>query len=463
MVTKDIVFINKKSNIAIATLWTKKESIIQKLKNKNKVNVAGTLYSTYGINYLLHTLASNPQIDTIILFGADLSGVGDVLKSVFENKALGEVRLIWSINEIGNVLETVKIVDLRDAYNRSEWQRLEETVEKFYNPRGPVRPLINLELKEMVADSWPLPVSGFFIHEISPFRAWLKAIYAVMKFGNVKECEYGERQKQILNLVITLNFYGREIIFEEEFFKYISEEMFTEHYRSIVDFSKYKGVTYTYGERLFAHPFAGNQYGMFIEKLRKCPETRRALAVLWHHKEDIENENPPCIVIIQGDVTGQYYNHTVYIRSNDMYTAWPINVYGQVRLAEKIAKELGLKIGTITTISSSAHVYEHDWDNAWNLLHEHYDKLVEFVPDSRGSYILYLSGSELVVEHRTPEGLKANELRLKSFRDYYVLKRESLYLTPEHAFYLGWESRKALERLSKKEKYVQDDDFQPSR
>ncbi|OYT28371.1 MAG: hypothetical protein B6U95_04125 [Thermofilum sp. ex4484_82] len=88
VVTKDIVFINKKSNIAIATLWTKKESIIQKLKNKNKVNVAGTLYSTYGINYLLHTLASNPQIDTIILFGADLSGVGDVLKSLFKNKAL---------------------------------------------------------------------------------------------------------------------------------------------------------------------------------------------------------------------------------------------------------------------------------------------------------------------------------------------------------------------------------------
>lgn len=58
MIDKDVIFINDKSNIALCTLWSKKEHIFNKipLDHRNKVNSIGTLYTINGINYVLQTL-----------------------------------------------------------------------------------------------------------------------------------------------------------------------------------------------------------------------------------------------------------------------------------------------------------------------------------------------------------------------------------------------------------------------
>ena len=85
---KDISIINQKSNIAISTLWTKKESLLQSLPEnlKKRIGIIGTTYTSYGINYILETLAENPQINTLILYGSDLSSSGDALYKVFGEK-----------------------------------------------------------------------------------------------------------------------------------------------------------------------------------------------------------------------------------------------------------------------------------------------------------------------------------------------------------------------------------------
>ena len=458
---KDVVFLNEKSNIAIVSLWTKKEVILDKIKfYRDKVHAIGTLYTSYGINYLLHTLGERPSIDTLILYGSDLSGSGTMLSKLFKNlQNVKGLKLLWNLEKIKPILETTRIVDLREAYKNGDWKILKETIDKLYNPGRNVRPILRLELIEIKAESWDPPISGLAINETSLFKAWLKAVYAVMSFGSVKESEYREKQKQLLNLVVSLNFYGKHYEAEREFFQYIPEHMFEEHARSLVNSYKPEHITYTYGERLNAHPLGGNQLRKIVEKLKNDPSTRRAIAVLWHHSIDMESKDPPCIITIQGDVTGEYYNHTVYIRSNDMFSAWPLNMYGQIRLAEKIALELGLKVGIVTTISCSAHIYQHDWNNAWNLIHENYDRLAEFTPDPRGNYLIYLENSGVVVEHRAFDGSKAGELKLKSPKDYRALKAKALLLSPDHAFYLGWETRKALEKFSRREKYVQDEDI----
>jgi len=71
MLEKDILMINPKSNISIATLWAKKDFIFNSLPEnvKNKINIIGTLYTVNGTKYLIQTLGENPQINKIILYG----------------------------------------------------------------------------------------------------------------------------------------------------------------------------------------------------------------------------------------------------------------------------------------------------------------------------------------------------------------------------------------------------------
>lgn len=81
MVQKDILLINKDSNIAISTLWTKKEAILNMLPEniKNKIGIIGTTYTFFGIHYMIETLGKNPQINTLVLYGADLSISGKTI------------------------------------------------------------------------------------------------------------------------------------------------------------------------------------------------------------------------------------------------------------------------------------------------------------------------------------------------------------------------------------------------
>jgi thymidylate synthase len=59
-----------------------------------------------------------------------------------------------------------------------------------------------------------------------------------------------------------------------------------------------------------------------------------------------------------------FLDTSVMIRSNDMYGAWPANVYALGELLTYVSEKTGLKAGTITTLSVNAHIYRHDWEKA---------------------------------------------------------------------------------------------------
>jgi len=431
MVKKDVLIINPKGFIAICTLWSRKEQVLRLIPEvyRGKVWGIGTLYSVYGINYLIHTLAWNPQISYLVLYGSDLGGAGEALVELFRGGKPPALKLMWSLDEVREVLKGVEVVDLREEYVKGYKNSLVEFLAKA-EPRG-VRAKVELELMEARVNGWPLPVSGVTISETSIFAAWVKVLYAVLRYGYLKWSEYGEKQKELLNVVVALNVLGSPVEYEK-LFQYVPEEVFKKHVDSLFSGKKERGVEYTYGERLRKHSLGGDQIRYIVEKLRANSSTRRAIAVTWYHAVDMESENPPCIVLIQGCVMGDYYNHTVFIRSNDMYAGWPVNVYGQVRLAEHIASQLGLKVGVVTTISSSAHIYEHDWERAKKVVGENEWVFKRFVPDPRGNFLF--NGD--VVEHRAPTGELVERIELGGDK-YLKLKKRAMLLQPDHAFWLG--------------------------
>ena len=440
----DIKIMNPSSNIAICTLWAKKELVLKALRETQKmVNIIGTLYTVYGINYLLKTLAKHGKIDTLIVFGPDLSGSGKALITLFKEERVPKgLRLIWEWDKVKKIVNTVKMIDLRHAYGSKEGIRvLKETIkENFRHMERSVRDEEDWKLEEVKLRSFPVPLAGFYIHDGDLFYLWFKAVYLVMKYGFLKESEYGEIQKEVIGLLSVLEVYDRikdvnNII--TKFSEVMNPEGFKKHVDSLLNAKDCEKVSYTYGNRLFSNDVYGDQIKYIIDKLGERPMSRRAIATLWL-PSDRESDTPPCLVLVQGLISGNYYHHITVFRSHDIFGAWPLNAYGQLILAMKIAEGLskklrrGIKIGDLVIFSISAHIYEHDWMRAEEFIQKYKDRVkVRFVPDLRGNIIF----SEGRVEHRVESGEILNVYE----ENYDELKFEAGFLSADHAFWLGYE------------------------
>ncbi len=142
------------------------------------------------------------------------------------------------------------------------------------------------------------------------------------------------------------------------------------------------GHTYTYPNRLFDYPdftggtddawyFGGDGDGSgrdqiqasIIDRLAKQPNSRRAVAITWFPLFDIESHEPPCVDIVQVFIRSNQVHLVSYIRSNDMLEAWACDVWGLANLLMYVVNGINTKAGTayevgsITTISASAHIY----------------------------------------------------------------------------------------------------------
>ncbi|MEM5831514.1 MAG: thymidylate synthase [Candidatus Aenigmatarchaeota archaeon] len=464
---KDIVIINEKSNIAISTLWLKKEVLLSKIPDefKNKICIIGTTYTNYGVNFILQTLGEFNNIDTLILYGPDLSSSGSAIENVFGKKILDSA-VLFNKKSIEGIIKSVKLIDLRKEFENNNIKALLNAIEKNFNIRKNHRKKFKLIINEKIElDSWPIPLSGHFIYDNkSIFRAWVKILDLILKYGSLKLTEYEEPQKEYLNVVVTLGLYGNNYELESEFFEFINKKEFENHVNEVINPKKPFGVEYTYGERIFKHRFGKNQLKYLINKLSKHPYSRRALIISWDHEIDKSSKNPPCIIGIQGTITDNFYNHTVFIRSNDMFRGWPVNFLAQIELAKKIVNEINkkaktdLSIGCVTSISTSAHIYKHDWLNAYKVLEKYSYKTKEFIEDPKGNFLIYYSNNKIVVEQREPKSMRlVSKVKSNEFSDIYNhFKNGNMFTLASHAFYLGKEIKTAFEKLSKKERYIQD-------
>ncbi len=457
MVKKDIQIINPKSNIAVCTLWSKKESILKKIGEDSKyINIIGTLYTSYGVNHLLQTLGEHNEVNTLIVYGSDRSSSGDTLVDVFS-----QIKGIeFSKKEIEEIINSVKVIDLREAYKRNDIHSLKNILRASFQKEGIYRKKIKLEIREKNVESFPYPISGFSLYDTSIFRLWVKILNQISKYGFEKPSEYKEPQLEVLNLTAVLGVYGNEYELEKDFFKYIKKEEFEKHVKDLLSGDKPDDVEYTYGYRLFSHGIAGNQIERMILRLSKKPYTRRAISIVIDPRSDFDSEYPPCIGVVQGIISGDYFNSIAYIRSNDMFRGWPVNMYGQYKLAEYIVKRINeeagteYKIGTVATHSFSAHVYKHDWMSMEKVISENKGVFSLFNKDPKGNFIIYHEGDGVVIEFRTDEYL-VEKKKFFNFSDAYNYIR-SFNLMPEHSVYLGKELWRAFDAKKRKEEYEQD-------
>jgi thymidylate synthase len=196
----------------------------------------------------------------------------------------------------------------------------------------------------------------------NPVDGWVRIVRKIMDSGMKRTDERGSETRWLENAIIHIEDPFVERVSDEYPF---SEPVLKEKYATQLLNPDRMDFDYTYGERLNAWGVEQvNQIEYVITKLRDSPNSRRAVATTWDPRKDTTVDEVPCLNHFVFMTREGRLDLSVMIRSNDMYGAWPANVYALGELLDYVSKKTGLERGTITTMSVNAHIYKHDWERA---------------------------------------------------------------------------------------------------
>ncbi len=128
------------------------------------------------------------------------------------------------------------------------------------------------------------------------------------------------------------------------------------------DFSEYY---YNYGKRAFYMDKVNQIDDYVIPLLKNDPTSKRGIVVFYSPKRDTlpVRKETPGMVMINFIVRNHKLCSSVLIRSNDMFHGWPGNVAQAFFLTQYVATALNYPVGSITTMSISAHIFEEQFDD----------------------------------------------------------------------------------------------------
>ncbi|GIU69487.1 MAG: thymidylate synthase [Candidatus Woesearchaeota archaeon] len=219
------------------------------------------------------------------------------------------------------------------------------------------------------------------IHEQFVYNAWIKSLKYILDNGT----DFIDRDKrncrEILNLVIIIDNP------EEDYEKPIDEmQNFDWIYPSkeelesiMLHKENMSGYDYSYGPRIFNFRGVDQINNFIIPLLKSDPTSRRAVISLFDPSTDsnVMSKNIPSLLYIYFKIKNEKLDLTCSIRSNDLFIGWPGNIYQIVLLQRYVSHLLGIKTGSLTTISGSAHIF-----------HEHFEIIEELLKRKNSQNIL---------------------------------------------------------------------------
>jgi thymidylate synthase len=440
--------------IGIICGWTKKEHVAEKISDDNKKKIAaiGQLYSKEGINYIIRNIYLNPLLTKIIVTGNDLSGSLKFFQEfIFDNKNRHVLHQEMPIDKIEAFCTWFKDNTFFVAESELDNYLLNLTVPDKNWLAGPEE-FPDQAQRENI--DFPSEEIGFRLEDKKIADLWLKVLDRILKFGVNKMSQYAEMQRELINITTVINDEDPENSFLPEYL-YFTKQDLENYYPQLMTDHIFEGVEYTYGSRL--RNFNGiNQVQAIIDDLKANNYSRRAIGFTWDVMKDTGNPKSPCINLINALVQGNKVYLTTYIRSNDMYRAWPQNAFALRKVQKEIADALGLKLGKLCIISNSAHIYERDFLAAAEMVAKNKSQ-TECIQDPRGSFVISVENDKLIASHFSPEGQfiqKFEGLTAKEIHNQIFTFTSDIL----HAFYLGRELMRAEISLKKNIPYIQDQD-----
>lgn len=444
---------NAASAVGVCTLWTPRGHIANALAPCGYAAV-GNLYSREGIGLLVRNVLASPTLRHLVVGGADLSGTGRELCLLLkEGSAACPIDPALPAEAVEDFRRTVILHDFR---GERDPRHIRDVVAGIHRTARAVRLPKLYSRREPQVDVYPFETGGLVLRGASVARTWLRALTDIIRFGQVTPTEYGSRQRELLNLLMVVEHEDPD---EPDLPPWlpVSREVIEQYARQALEHTSDQGLSYTYGNRLRAHHGQDQLDGMAAE-LERCGHSRRAVAVLWDPEQDRLSSQPPCLVSIQARLQDDSLHLMAHLRSSDVCRAWPLNAFALLRMQRLLARRLGVeRLGPVTTLAGSAHVYEESWPAVDKLIKEQSrtESGPRFQRDPRGSFAIRLVPPVIEVEHFSPDGRRIGRYVSESAEQLqrHIAPFVSL---PSHALYLGRQLTLAELCLHTRRPYVQD-------
>ncbi|MBI5065646.1 thymidylate synthase [Candidatus Woesearchaeota archaeon] len=107
-----------------------------------------------------------------------------------------------------------------------------------------------------------------------------------------------------------------------------------------------------------------DQLEQMVQKLKKNPADRRNLVSAWNPEQINQMALPPCHLLYQVLVQDDKLDLIWYQRSVDTMLGLPFNIASYATLLHLLAKETGLKEGTLTGFLGDTHIYVNHLEQA---------------------------------------------------------------------------------------------------
>lgn len=450
---------NPASGIGVCCLWSSKHRL-QSILDASQYAVIGNLYSRAGINPMLRNILFNPTIRHLVLTGKSLTDSDEALLCFFEKGVDASRRIIGSggqierdlpLEALNEVRQNVRLIDLRGERDLAEvFPRLAKELPElppFAEPR-------QFPKSPPEAHSFPSEFAGFTIRRRTIYDAWTEIIWAVMTLGRTSSTDYGLHQKELLALMSVIEDPTASLGKVPHWSPFTSEDV-ERYIETFFNPERTNEVSYNYGYRLQTY-WGENQIESLVAELRRSSFSRRAVASLWNPVEDSKSGDPPCLTTIQATVRDGQLNLIGFIRSNDMFRAYPINAAALGTLQARLAQRLGgVTVGALSVLSYSAHIYSDCWDACQLAMADAAKQRRRFEQDHRGSFVFRIANGFLAADHYSPEGDLVQTFTAKSEKELNDLILPFVGRT-DHGMYLAREIARLAKAYESEEAYEQD-------
>lgn len=448
-------------SVGVVTLWTERDVIKDSLEKKDYAAI-GNLYSPAGINHMMRNILANPSIRHLIMWGADMSGSGSSLRNFMEKginndyeivDAPGQIETEIPKDAIEDFRKNVELIDLRGKPK----EEVVAAVKKFKKEK-PFREKPGVfPASEKKVTTWPSEQVSFRIEGATVAQTWLKVLNMVSKYGRVKSTRYASTNelREILNLNAIVTDEDPENEYFPEYLPFTTTEL-KAYYPEWMTARRIPGTAYNYGDRM-RNMDGINQIEEMKKLIQNRPDSKKILASLYNVKIDWGAANTgdtPCITQIIGGVQDKKFFMTVHVRSQDMFHAWPRNMFAARKLQKEIADSGGYPLGKLCMITHSAHMYADDWNGAQEILDKYYIKETAKYPpgfhfqiDPRGNWLIDIDWENKLILAKLMTNDMANELTMfhgKTAKEIIKQIGEwELISMSSHALDLGAELQKA--------------------